>query len=160
MKLTIPYEYVEARVHKTWTQTLAEVVKVERSADGFRTNTGTRRPCFECRDRVPIGGAGVEPWPMATWLLHAEVFGTRTKLTLPLCSDHFKELREGGRGSGEEWGYGGVDTTPYLDGVDPPDLSESLAGPVVSMQVHRIEDGEGEEPDGPWQQLSNPIHRA
>lgn len=121
MKFTIPYDYIEDRSHIVWTQTLAEVVKVERSSSGFKTNTGTTRPCFECRDQVPISGSGVEPFPIATWLLHGEVFGSRAKIQLPLCRDHFKELRDEERRLEEkrqEWGYGGTYqvTTPEWEG--------------------------------------------
>lgn len=114
MKLTIPYSAIHAQIQVVERHTLAEVVRVERSKDGFKSSTQTTRPCFDCREEgLRVGVAGARPWPTATWLLHAEVFGSRTKLTLPLCDTHFEELREKekeiqDRGEEGEWMWGGV----------------------------------------------------
>lgn len=76
--------------------TLAEVVRIQRSSSGFKTSTRTIRTCQWCRRGD--GGNGIEPWPIATWLLTGEVYGDRRVIQLGLCSNHFKELREKERG--------------------------------------------------------------
>lgn len=93
MKLTIPHTYIEDRSQVIEVHTLAEVVKTQRSSDGFKTSTGTTRTCHQCREEGG-GVSGVEPWPVAVWLLTAEVLGNRRVTQLALCSGHFKELRE------------------------------------------------------------------
>ena len=82
------------------------VTKVQRSSDGFKTPTGTTLTCKRCREDENLD-AGVEPHPIATWLLTGEghqlsvqpielahrIPQKRTAV-LGLCSDHFKALRE------------------------------------------------------------------
>lgn len=111
MNLTIPFSYYEDRSQVVEVITLAEVTKVQKSNDGFKTSTGTTRTCDRCR-RIDSATSGVGSWPVATWLLTAEVFGDRREIRWALCSLHFKWLRDEERNTRDKgdgfWSYGGT----------------------------------------------------
>lgn len=105
MYVTVPVPVIEHLPARTFRKTVTfKVTKVRKKSQGFETTTGTLRTCQLCRgeDR---SRSGVEPWPVAVWLLGG-FWVPGWSWDVPLCDSHFKKLREDQR-SGQE----GVDTT-------------------------------------------------
>ena len=119
--LGMDFHFVESfpraitRVDEVWFT--YRVTRIEKSGSGFKTPIQTIRICGKCRvesmDRTGHEDryleSGVEPYPIATWLLTGEpdqwsptpsIYETINVITAPktrtlaLCSDHFKAMRE------------------------------------------------------------------
>ena len=83
----------------SWAYRSFHVVKVEKSASGWKTSTGTQWTCWDCRERIreiteERFRSGMSVFEPATWKLTGEIFYSRDRGYLYLCSRHFKERRD------------------------------------------------------------------
>ncbi|KKM81012.1 hypothetical protein LCGC14_1334030 [marine sediment metagenome] len=99
MKLSFTKSHTELRQFVQVVNETFRVTKVQRSASGFRTTTGTRWTCRHCREEARdstegLSDAGVEPYPMAVWKFTG-VSNDPTWAFLYLCAQHFRKRRDG-----------------------------------------------------------------